>query len=161
MLRKLFFKKKNNPIKLGRWGTSINRENDHENNEKNNENYLQADLSNHDHCGSDICGTPTSVSPTSSPMSASPMSASPMSASPMSNKLKQQNRKYFSVLTNNDEYYLPFLIPCWHVNFENKNINKKKSKKEVENWSQFLNDKKKKLKNKNKNKKQKQKTKNR
>ena len=135
MLRRLFFKKTNNPIKLGRWGTSINRED-----EKNNsENYLQADLSNHDHCGSDICGPPTTL---------------PTSPKKL-NKIQNQNRKYFSVLTNNDEYYLPFLIPSWHVNFENKNkdIDKKKSKKEVENWSKFLKKKKKKKQIKNNNKK--------
>ena len=56
MLRRIFFKKSNNPIKLGRWGTSLKNEND-DNSSQNL--YLQTDLSNHDHCGSDICGAPS------------------------------------------------------------------------------------------------------
>tara|TARA_B100001093_G_C26448668_1_gene851312 strand:+ start:202 stop:417 length:216 start_codon:yes stop_codon:yes gene_type:complete len=43
MLRRLLTGKKNNPIKLGRWGT--------------NKAFLQQDQSNHDHCGSDVCKT--------------------------------------------------------------------------------------------------------
>ena len=41
MLRRLITGKKNNPTKLGRWGT--------------NKAFLQHDFSNHDHCGSEVC----------------------------------------------------------------------------------------------------------
>lgn len=43
MLRKIFLKKTNKKIKLGRWGTDAS--------------FLQSDFSNHDHCGSKVCQT--------------------------------------------------------------------------------------------------------
>tara|TARA_S200000501_G_C20368335_1_gene545076 strand:+ start:298 stop:576 length:279 start_codon:yes stop_codon:yes gene_type:complete len=47
MLRMLF-KKKNIPLKLGRWNTVI---------QQNDNNYIEKniDWANHDHCGSEIC----------------------------------------------------------------------------------------------------------
>ena len=50
MLR-LLIRKKSNPLKLGRWNTVIQNNND------NYKNYIDKniDWANHDHCGSEIC----------------------------------------------------------------------------------------------------------
>ena len=115
MLRRIFFKKSNNPIKLGRWGTSLKNEND---NNSSQDFYLQTDLSNHDHCGSDICGAPSNTK--------------------SSNNINKSNSTFFvgkknlssssnsNIIQNNEnseeekEYFYPFLIGSWHVNYKKK-----------------------------------------
>jgi len=110
MLRRIFFRKSNNPIKLGRWGTSLKNEND-KNSFQNL--YLQTDLSNHDHCGSDICGSPSNtksqspIIPKSSLLSINKSSTSTFFVGSSSN-------------IDNEEYFYPFLIGSWHVNYKKK-----------------------------------------
>jgi hypothetical protein len=106
MLRRIFFKKSNNPIKLGRWGTSLKNENSSQNL------YLQTDLSNHDHCGSDICGAPSN----------SKSSINKSNSTFFVGKKKLSSKKNLSSsnsnIENNEEYFYPFLIGSWHVNYK-------------------------------------------
>lgn len=106
MLRRIFLKKSNNPIKLGRWGTSLKNEND---NNSSQDFYLQTDLSNHDHCGSDICGAPSNT-----------RSSGNISKSKSSNLSSSSNSNIIQNNENSEEYFYPFLIGSWHVNYKKK-----------------------------------------
>lgn len=120
MLRRIFFRKSNNPIKLGRWGTSLKNEND-KNSFQNL--YLQTDLSNHDHCGSDICGSPSNTkSPSPIPKSSLPsISINKSSTSTFFVGKKNLSSSNITNIENNEEeYFYPFLVGSWHVNYKKK-----------------------------------------
>lgn len=122
MLRRIFFRKSNNPIKLGRWGTSLKNEND-KNSFQNL--YLQTDLSNHDHCGSDICGSPSNTkSPSPIPKSSLPLPSISINKSSTSTffvgKKNLSSSNITNIENNEEEYFYPFLVGSWHVNYKKK-----------------------------------------
>ena len=112
MLRRIFFKKSNKPIKLGRWGTSLKNEND-DNSSQNL--YLQTDLSNHDHCGSDICGAPSNSKSYKSSNSTFFVGKKKLSSK---KNLSISSSNILNNIENNEEYFYPFLIGSWHVNYK-------------------------------------------